>query len=114
MNTGTKTKFDFKKKLKIATPKNYRVTLENNNLTAFEAVCDVLHSIYNLSKEQAYSIMMEAHANGIAQVIVSSKEICEQKLDQTREFLNSKINETFDGRDAYYGLLVFNLEEMPS
>lgn len=56
----------------------YRVLLHNDDFNSMEYVVDVLMKTVNsLSEPQAVSIMMEAHNNGIALVIVCALEHAE-------------------------------------
>jgi ATP-dependent Clp protease adaptor protein ClpS len=56
----------------------YRVLLHNDNFNGMEYVVQVLmQTIPSLTQPQAVSIMMEAHTNGIALVIVCAQEHAE-------------------------------------
>ncbi|MBO3460614.1 ATP-dependent Clp protease adapter ClpS [Aetokthonos hydrillicola Thurmond2011] len=56
----------------------YRVLLHNDNYNPMEYVVEVLlNTVPSLTQPQAVSIMMEAHTNGIALVIVCAQEHAE-------------------------------------
>ena len=56
----------------------YRVLLHNDNYNSMEYVVQVLMTtVPSLTQPQAVSIMMEAHSNGIALVIVCAQEHAE-------------------------------------
>lgn len=56
----------------------YRVLLHNDDYNSMEYVVEVLiKTVANLTVPQAVSIMMEAHTNGIAVVIVCAQEHAE-------------------------------------
>jgi ATP-dependent Clp protease adaptor protein ClpS len=56
----------------------YRVLLHNDDFNGMEYVVQVLmQTIPSLTQPQAVSIMMEAHTNGIALVIVCAQEHAE-------------------------------------
>lgn len=50
--------------------KPYRVILQNDDITPMELVVWVLESIFKLSFDQSYAVMMEAHVKGRALVAV--------------------------------------------
>ncbi|KGF72750.1 Clp protease ClpS [Neosynechococcus sphagnicola sy1] len=56
----------------------YRVLLHNDDYNSMEYVVQVLiTTIPNLSEPQAVNIMMEAHTNGLAVVIICAQEHAE-------------------------------------
>jgi ATP-dependent Clp protease adaptor protein ClpS len=56
----------------------YRVLLHNDDVNPMEYVVQVLlQTIPNLTQPQAINIMMEAHTNGLALVIVCAQEHAE-------------------------------------
>lgn len=56
----------------------YRVLLHNDDFTPMEYVVQVLmNTVASLTEPQAVSIMMEAHNNGIALVIICAREHAE-------------------------------------
>ncbi|KJH72627.1 ATP-dependent Clp protease adapter ClpS [Aliterella atlantica] len=56
----------------------YRVLLHNDDFNSMEFVVQVLmQTVASITQPQAVSIMMEAHSNGIALVIVCAQEHAE-------------------------------------
>ena len=111
-NTKTKTVTIVKPREQIITPKMYKILLHNNDITSFEAVMEVLKTVYNKSHQEGQNIMMTAHRTGLGLVMRSSKDICETKLLETRNFINEHMNdELFAGRPHFYEYLEFSMEE---
>jgi ATP-dependent Clp protease adaptor protein ClpS len=111
-NTNTKEKVREKIEINIETPPDYRVVLLNNPVTAFQAVVDVLRSVFGRSGAEAEQIMFIAHTSGKASVIVSTREICEIKVNEAKEYCKKKEGETMMGRNAFYTALQFEVEEV--
>lgn len=114
-NTKEKTRPRIKETIRqreqIETPKNYRVVLLNNPVTDFDAVTDVLRTIFQKALAEASQIMMYAHRNGRALVMTSTREICNQKVEEARNYCLSRATETRGGRNMCYDQLVFEVEE---
>ncbi|MDF0551768.1 ATP-dependent Clp protease adapter ClpS [Kamptonema sp. UHCC 0994] len=56
----------------------YRVLLHNDDFNSMEYVVQTLmHTVPSLTQPQAVNIMMEAHTNGLAVVIVCAQEHAE-------------------------------------
>ena len=89
-NTNTKERVKEKIEINIETPPDYRVVLLNNPITAFQAVIDVLRSVFGRSGAESEQIMFIAHSSGKASVIVSTKEICEIKVNEAKEYCKKK------------------------
>jgi ATP-dependent Clp protease adaptor protein ClpS len=110
--TNTKTVTIVKPREHIITPKMYKILLHNNDVTSFEGVMEVLKNIYNKSHQEGQNIMMTAHRTGVGLVLRSTKDICETKLLETRNFINAHMNdELFPGRPHFYEFLEFSMEE---
>jgi ATP-dependent Clp protease adaptor protein ClpS len=57
---------------------NYRVLLHNDDFNSMEyVVMTLMQTVPSLSQPQAVSVMMEAHANGMALVITCAMEPAE-------------------------------------
>lgn len=116
---GTNTKEKTRPRLKetvrqreqVETPRNYRVVLLNNPVTDFDAVVDVLRSVFQKALSEASQIMMYAHMNGRAMVMTSTREICNQKVEEARNYCLARSTETRHNRNMYYDQLVFEVEE---
>lgn len=100
-----------KEREQIATPKNYRVILLNNDMTDFDAVVDVLRHVFAIRQQEASQIMIYAHRNGQALVMISTKEICEQKVQEAHNYCLANAHRERGGRSMYYELLRFDVEE---
>ncbi len=112
--TVEKTKQIVKAKFQVKLPKNHKVVLFNNHITAFEAVVDVLRVIFSKNKQEASAIMMHAHMNGQATVVSPvTKEIGEALVDQADEYCRRREAEAplTMGRPNYYTELQFEVEE---
>jgi ATP-dependent Clp protease adaptor protein ClpS len=104
-------KDDIKQRQKVQNPKNYKVVLYNNHITAFEAVVDVLKTVFLKSHAESVQIMWYAHNSGFALVIISTKEICEAKADEAKTYCMSKKDDAESGRNMGYEHLQFEVEE---
>lgn len=104
-----------KEKFQVKLPKNYKVDLLNNDITAFEAVVDVLRAVFGKNKQEATQIMMHAHMNGQATVVLPvTKETGEILVDRAEEYCRQKDLEAPPGpggRPNYYTELQFLVEE---
>jgi ATP-dependent Clp protease adaptor protein ClpS len=119
-DTGVKEKTIIKEKEKIdfkfEKPKQYRVIMHNNDYTAFAAVVDVLKAIFNINNQTAQSMMMFCHAHGFAQIMVSTRETCDLKVEQAHAYCESKSGTGNHGRGGdsdFYEYMRFSVEEMP-
>lgn len=114
IKTKQKTNSVIKEKFEIKLPKNYKIVLLNNNITAFEAVVDVLKEIFNKNQAIASQIMMKAHTEGKALVEAPvSKEMGEMKIKEAEEYCQKRENEMShpNGMSFYYTQLKFEVEE---
>lgn len=111
-NTNTNVKEKQKIEINIETPPDYRVILLNNPVTAFQAVVDVLMSVFGRSGAESEQIMFIAHTSGKASVIISTKEICQIKVNEAKEYCKKKEGEAIMGRGAFYTALQFEVEEV--
>lgn len=112
--TNVKTNVVVKEKFKVKQPKHYRISLLNNDTTAFEAVVDVLRVIFNKNTQEASQMMMHAHLNGRALVEAPvTKEMGEAKVKQAEEYCQKREIEMGEryGRPYYYNHLRFEVEE---
>lgn len=74
--TGTKTLTRTKK------PSLFRVLLLNDDYTPMEFVVYVLERFFNKSREQATTIMLHVHQNGVGVCGVYTYEVAETKVAQ--------------------------------
>lgn len=112
-NTRPKIKDLIKTRDKVEVPKNYKVLLLNNPITAFEAVVDVLKTVFGKQHQEASQIMYYAHMNGRALVMISTKAICEAKVEEARLYCERKRTEMMTqlNRSMFYEALEFITEE---
>ncbi|MEZ6022169.1 MAG: ATP-dependent Clp protease adapter ClpS [Hyphomonadaceae bacterium] len=77
--TGTKTLERTKK------PSLYRVLLLNDDYTPMEFVVYVLERFFNKAREEATTIMLHVHQNGVGVCGVFTYEVAETKVAQVLE-----------------------------
>ena len=71
-----------KSKPKVERPKLYKVILVNDDYTPREFVVMVLKSVFRMSEEAGYRVMLTAHRMGTAVVVVCAKDIAETKCKE--------------------------------
>ncbi len=69
-------------KPKTKRPRLYKVMLENDDFTPREFVVKVLKTVFRMSDDEAYLIMMAAHQQGNAVVSVYTRDIAESKANE--------------------------------
>jgi len=79
-DNDTNTVSDTKSKTKR--PRLYKVMLENDDFTPREFVVKVLKTVFRMSDDEAYLIMMAAHQQGNAVVSVYTRDIAESKANE--------------------------------
>jgi ATP-dependent Clp protease adaptor protein ClpS len=70
---------------KTERPRLYKVILLNDDFTPREFVVLVLKSVFRMSKDQAYRVMMTAHRRGACVVAVYTKDVAESKATEATE-----------------------------
>ncbi len=60
-------------------PRLHKVILLNDDYTPREFVIGVLKSVFKMSEDEAYPVMMSAHSKGSCVVAVYTKDIAETK-----------------------------------
>ena len=78
-NTGTVTKPKTKR------PRLYKVMLENDDFTPREFVVKVLKTVFRMTEDEAYVVMMAAHQQGNCVVSVYTKDIAESKAKEATD-----------------------------
>jgi ATP-dependent Clp protease adaptor protein ClpS len=71
-----------KVQLKTEPPRLYKVVLVNDDYTPREFVVTVLKSVFRMSEDQAYRVMMAAHQLGACVVAVFTKDVAETKATE--------------------------------
>ena len=67
---------------KTKKPSMYRVLLLNDDYTPMEFVVDILEVVFNKSHEEAVTIMLHVHQNGVGVCGVFTYEVAETKVAQ--------------------------------
>jgi ATP-dependent Clp protease adaptor protein ClpS len=86
-------------KPKTQKPRLYKVMLENDDFTPREFVVKVLKSIFRMTDDEAYLVMMAAHQQGNAVVSVYTRDVAESKAKDATDI----------GREAGHPLM-FTIE----
>lgn len=76
-------------KLKLEQPKLYKVILFNDDYTPREVVIMILQSVFHMSEETGYRVMMTAHKLGSSVVLVCAKDIAETKVTEAMDIAKS-------------------------
>ncbi len=71
-----------KVELKTERPRLHKVILVNDDYSPREFVVTVLKSVFHVTDDLAYKIMMTAHRRGVCVVAVYTKEIADTKADE--------------------------------
>lgn len=72
-------------KPKTQRPRLYKVMLENDDFTPREFVVKVLRTVFRMSDDEAYLIMMAAHQQGNAVVSVYTRDVAESKANEATD-----------------------------
>lgn len=76
-------------KVKLQPPQLYKVVLLNDDFTPMEFVVDILKKVFNKNTDEANVIMLRVHHEGSCPVIVTTKEIADQKATEVRRLARS-------------------------
>ncbi len=82
---STDSKTRAKAKTKVERPRLYKVILLNDDYTPREFVIVVLKSVFRISEDQAYRVMIAAHKLGACVVAVYTREVAEAKANEGTE-----------------------------
>ena len=66
-------------------PRMHKVILINDDFTPREFVVMVLKSVFKISEDQAYSVMVTAHTRGAGVVAVYTKDVAESKATEATD-----------------------------
>ena len=70
---------------KTERPRLYKVILINDDFTPREFVVTVLKTVFRMSEEQAYAVMITAHRRGACVVAVFARDIAESKAAEATD-----------------------------
>lgn len=69
-------------RLKTERPRLHKVILLNDDFTPREIVVAVLKSVFHMTVDEAYGVMLTAHRKGACVVAVFTREIAEDKAER--------------------------------
>jgi ATP-dependent Clp protease adaptor protein ClpS len=69
----------------IERPRLHKVILLNDDYTPREFVVTVLKSVFRMSEDQSYRVMMTAHKRGACVVAVYTKDVAETKATEATD-----------------------------
>ena len=81
MNPDVKETVTSRTEDEVDEPSMYKVHLLNDDYTTMEFVVEILMSVFNKSVEDAYTIMLRVHREGIGLCGVYTFEVAETKLN---------------------------------
>jgi ATP-dependent Clp protease adaptor protein ClpS len=70
---------------KTERPRLHKVILVNDDFTPREFVVTVLKSVFRMTEEQSYRVMMTAHQRGVCVVAVFTRDIAESKATEATD-----------------------------
>jgi ATP-dependent Clp protease adaptor protein ClpS len=70
---------------KTQRPRLYKVILVNDDFTPREFVVRVLKSVFRMTEEQSYRVMMTAHQRGVCVVAVFTRDVAESKATEATD-----------------------------
>src|SRR5437764_12460485 len=79
-----------KVKPKVERPKLWKVILLNDDYTPREFVVMVLKSVFRMSEEAAYAVMLTAHRRGACVIAVFTKDVAETKAKEATDLAKDK------------------------
>jgi ATP-dependent Clp protease adaptor protein ClpS len=72
-------------RVKLKAPQLYKVVLLNDDFTPMEFVVKILIEIFGKSPSESRAIMLRVHNEGSCVVLVTTKEIAEQKVREVQK-----------------------------
>ena len=70
---------------KTERPRMHKVILINDDFTPREFVVMVLRSVFKMSEDEAYRVMVTAHTRGAGVVAVYTKDVAESKATEAAD-----------------------------
>ena len=71
--------------LKTERPRLHKVILLNDDYTPREFVVTVLKSVFRMTEDEAFNVMMTAHRRGACVVAVYTRDVAETKATQATD-----------------------------
>ena len=90
MSQKTDVKPRTRTKTKVERPKLWKVILLNDDYTPREFVVMVLKSVFRMSEETAYAVMLAAHRRGACVIAVFTKDVAETKAKEATDLAKDK------------------------
>ena len=75
---------------KVERPRLHKVILVNDDYTPREFVVTVLKSVFRMSEDTAYKVMMTAHQRGVCVIAVYTRDVAETKAKEATELGKEK------------------------
>lgn len=79
-----------KEKVKVKKPPMYRVLLHNDDYTTMEFVIHVLMKFFNKTYDEAHSVMLRVHHDGVGVCGVFTHEVAESKSHKVNRYSRGK------------------------
>ena len=95
--TSTVLEPDTKKVTAVKYHPRWRVLGLNDDVTTMEYVVFLLMEVFRKNSQTAYQLMMEVHHKGMATFYVGTREACELKLEQVKDY-NREFNQKLQVR----------------
>lgn len=77
-------------KVKLEKPKMYKVLLINDDYTTMEFVIHVLQKFFNKTYDEAHSIMLKVHHEGVGVCGIFTFEVAESKSAKVNKYSRNK------------------------
>jgi len=81
-NSGTGTGTAARERVRIDEPRRYKVVFHNDDTTTMEFVTEVLRVVFNKPADEAVTLMMRVHREGMAVVGIYSYDVAMTKASQ--------------------------------
>jgi ATP-dependent Clp protease adaptor protein ClpS len=88
--SNTKVKPRTKVRPQVSRPPLHKVILLNDDYTPREFVVIVLKTVFRMSEDQAYRVMITAHRRGACVIAVYARDVAETKAKEATELGKSK------------------------
>ena len=72
-------------RVKVSTPKMYKVLLYNDDFTPMDFVVEILQTVFGKDEQQATKIMLDVHHKGHGICGVYTRDVAETKTSQVSE-----------------------------